>query len=110
MQNKNFALFPYFNSFFDENELDVNKGVFELMKWHISIFGEKIRQYFPDLEDFQKYCHFVNNAFGRSVGDLPLQNFLQEQFELIWCMMKTLEASLVKSLAETFELKWHKPT
>jgi len=34
-----------------------------------------------DLEDFQKYCRFVNNPFGTSVGDLPSQdNLLQEQF------------------------------
>jgi len=33
------------------------------------------------LEDFQKYCRFVNNPFGTSVGDLPSQDhFLQEQF------------------------------
>ena len=45
---------PHPSSFFDENELDVNEGVFKLMKLHISILGEEIRQYFPDLEDFQK--------------------------------------------------------
>ena len=51
------------------------------MKRHISIFGEEIRQYFPDLEDFQKYLRFVNNPFGTSVRDLPSQdNLLQEQF------------------------------
>ena len=45
------------------------------------ILGEEIRQYFPDLEDFQKYCCFVNKRFGTSVGDLPSQdNLLQEQF------------------------------
>ena len=33
------------------------------------------------MEDFQKYCRFVNNPFGTSVGDLPSQdNLLQEQF------------------------------
>ena len=46
------------------------------MKLHISILGEEIRQYFPDLEDFQKYCGFVNNPFGTSVGDLPSENIL----------------------------------
>ena len=105
------APFPCLNSLFDENELNVNEGVLELMKRHISIFGEEIRQYFPDLEDFQKYFRFVNNTFGTDVGDLPSQdNLLKTQFELIWCMMKMREAYLVKSLAETFELKWHKPT
>ena len=81
LQNKNFAPFPHLNAFLDENELDVNEGVFEVMKRHISILGEEIRHYFPDLEDFQKYCRFVNNPFGTSVGDLPSQdNLLQEQF------------------------------
>ena len=52
------------------------------MKRHISILGEEIRQHFPDLEDFWKYCRFVNNHFGTSVSDLPSQdsNLLQEQF------------------------------
>ena len=51
------------------------------MKRHISVLGEEIRHYFPDLKDFQKYCHFVNNPFGMSIGDLPSQdNLLQEQF------------------------------
>ena len=49
---KNSAPFPYLNSFLDENELDVNNGVLELMKQYISILGEEIRPYFPDLEDF----------------------------------------------------------
>ena len=85
MQNKNFAPFPYLNSFFDENELDVNEGVLEFMKRHIFIFDEEIWQYFPDLEDFQKFCRFGNNTFGTSVGDLHLQDILLEvQFELVW--------------------------
>ena len=79
MQNKKFAPFPYLNPYFDENELDVNEGVVELMKRHISIFSEEIWQCFPDLDDFQKYCRFVNNTFGKSIGDLPSQdNSLQE--------------------------------
>ena len=78
LQNKNFAPFPHLNVFLDENELDVNEGV---MKRHILIFGEEIRHCFPDFEDFQKYCRFVNNPFGTSVGDLPSQDkLLQEQF------------------------------
>ena len=82
MQNKNFAPFPHLHFFLGENELDVNEGVLELIKRHISILGEEIRQHFPDLEDFQKYCRFVNNHFGTSVSDLPSQdsNLLQEQF------------------------------
>ena len=81
---KNFAPFPYLILFYNENELDVNEGVLELMKRYISIFGEKSRQYFLDLEDFQKYGRFVNNTVGTSVGDLPSQdNLLQEQLELI---------------------------
>ena len=32
LQNKNFAPFMHLNSFFDEDELDINKSVFELMK------------------------------------------------------------------------------
>ena len=81
LQNKNFAPFLHLNAFLDENELEVNQGVFEVMKCHISILGKEIRHYFPDLEDFQKYCGFVNNPFGMSVGDLPSQdNLLQEQF------------------------------
>jgi len=33
------------------------------------------------LEDFEKYCRFVSNPFGTSVGDLPSQdNLFQEQF------------------------------
>ena len=54
LQNKNFAQFLHLNAFLDENELDVNKGVLKVMKCHISILGEEIRHYFPDLEDFQK--------------------------------------------------------
>ena len=56
------------------------KGVLEVIKHYISILGEEIRHYFPDLKDFQNYCRFVN-PFGTSVGDLPSQdNLLQEQF------------------------------
>ena len=62
-KNKSFAPFPHLNSFLDENELDVNEGVLELMERHFSILDEEIRQY---LEDFQKYCRFVNNSFGTS--------------------------------------------
>ena len=81
---KNFASFIYLNSFFNKNELDVNEDLLELMKRYVSIFGEEIRQYLPDLEDFQKYGRFVNNTVGTSVGDLPSQdNLLQEQLELI---------------------------
>ena len=81
LQNKNFASFPHLNAFLDENELDVNEGFLEVMKRHISILGEEIRHYFPDLEDFQKYCRFVNNPFGTNVGDLSLQdNLLRELF------------------------------
>ena len=47
---QNFASFPCLSSFLDK--LAVKKGVLELMKRHISVLGEKIRQYFPDLEDF----------------------------------------------------------
>ena len=81
MQNKNFALFSHVNAFLHENKLDINEGVLEVIKCPISILGEEIWHYFPDLEDFQKYCRFVNNPFGTSVGDLPSQdNLLQEQF------------------------------
>ena len=77
---KHFARFPHLNSFIHENNLDVNKGVLEHIKRHISILSEEIRQYFPDLKDFQKYFRFVNNRFGTSVGDLPSQdNLLQIQ-------------------------------
>ena len=56
LQNKNFAPFLISNySFLDENELDVNEGVLELTKCDFSIFDEEIRQYFPDLKDFQKF-------------------------------------------------------
>ena len=80
LQNKNFAPFSHLSSFVDENELDVNGGVLRLMKQHMSILGEKFRQYFPDLENFQKFCRFVNNPFGTSIEDLPsLDNLLQEQ-------------------------------
>ena len=71
LQNKNFAPFRHLNAFLDENELDVNEGVLEVMKRHNSILGKEIWHYFPDLEDFQKYCRFVNNPFETSVGDLP---------------------------------------
>ena len=71
LQNKNFAPFPHLNSFLDENEHDVREGVLELIKRRISILVEEIRQCFPDLEDFQKYCRFVNNPFRTIVGDLP---------------------------------------
>ena len=65
LQNKNFAPFRHLNFFLVENELDVNECVFKLMKQHISILGEEIWQYFSELEDFQNYCRFVNNSFGR---------------------------------------------
>ena len=68
LQNKNFALFPQLNAFLDENGLDVNEGVLEVMKRQISIVSEEIRHYFPDLEDFQKYCRFVNNPFGTDIS------------------------------------------
>ena len=75
------TLLPFHISILDKNELHVNEGVLELMKRHISILGEEIRQYFRDLKDFQKYCRFVNNLFGTSVGGLPSQdNLLEEQF------------------------------
>ena len=61
--------------FFDENKIDINEGVLELMKRHISILGKKMWQYFPDLEDFQTYCRFVNNSFGKSVKNLPSQRY-----------------------------------
>ena len=81
LQNKNFPPFPHLNAFLDKNELDVNEGVLEVVKRHISILDEDIRDFFPDLENFQKYCRFVNNPFGTSFGDLPSQdNLLQEQF------------------------------
>ena len=67
----------------DENELDVKEEK-RCSRGHEtphSILGKEIRHYFPDLEDFQKYCRFVKNPFGTSVGDLPSQdNLLQEQF------------------------------
>ena len=81
LQNKNFAPFPHLNAFLDENELDVNEDVLEVVKRPISILAEEIRHYFPDLQDFQKYCRFVNNPFETSVGHQPSQdNLLQEQF------------------------------
>jgi len=85
LQNKIFAPFPHLNAFLDENELDVNEGVLDVMKRHISILGEEIGHYFPDLDDFQKYYRFVNSPFGTSVGDLPSQDkLLQEQlFDLV---------------------------
>ena len=76
LQNKNFVSFSHLNAFLDENELDVNEGFFEVMKRHLSILGEEIRHYFPNLKDFQKYYRFVNNHFGTSVGDLPSQDNL----------------------------------
>ena len=81
LQNKNFASFPHLNAFLYENKLDVNEDVLEVVKRHISILGEEIGNYFPDLEDLQKYFRFLNNPFGTNVGDLPSQdNLLQEQF------------------------------
>jgi len=81
LQNKNFAPFPHLNAFFDENKLDASEGILEVMTCHISIFREEIRHYFSNLEDFEKYCRFVSNPFGTSVGDMPSQdNLLQEQF------------------------------
>ena len=78
LQNKNFASFPHLNSFLDENTLDVSDGVIELIKRHFFIHGEEIRQYFHDLEDFQKYCCSVKNPFRTSARDLPSQkNVLQ---------------------------------
>ena len=62
LQNKNFAPFPHLNSF-DKNELDLNESVLELMKRHFTLLVEEIRQC---LEDFQKYCRFVNYSFGTS--------------------------------------------
>ena len=84
LQNKNFAPFPHFNAFLDENELDVNEGVLEVMKRHISILDEEIWHYFPDLEDFQKYCRFVNNLLER-VLDISLHKIIYfKNSLLIW--------------------------
>ena len=84
LQNKNFGPFPHLNSFLDENELDVNEGVLALMKQRISILGEEIQQYFPDLADFQKYCRFVNDPFGTTVRDLPsLDNFFKSSLLIL---------------------------
>ena len=79
VQNKNFAPFSYLNSFFDENELDVNEVVLELMIRHISIFGEEIRLHFSNLEDFQKYCRFCKQHFW-NVSEICLHKIIQEQF------------------------------
>ena len=112
LQNKNFAPFPHLNAFLDENELDVKEEK-RYSRGHEtphSILGEEIRHYFPDLEDFQKYCRFVKNPFGTSVGDLPSQdNLLQEQFIDLVNDGNARRLILVKSLAMTFGLKWHKP-
>ena len=80
------------------------------MKRHISIFGEEIRHYLPDLEDFQRYCRFVNNSFGTSVGDLPLQDkLLQEQFiDLV--NDGNARRLFSEKFCNDFGLKWHKPT
>ena len=81
LQNKNFAPFPHLNAFLNENKLDVKESVFEVLKRHISILGKKIRHDFPDLEDFQKYCRFVNNLLER-VLDISLHKiiYFPEQF------------------------------
>jgi len=61
------------------------------------------------LEDFQKYCRFVNNPFGTSVGDLlPQDNLLQEQFiDLV--NNGNARSLFSEKSAVTFGLKWHKP-
>ena len=112
LQNKNFAPFSHLNAFLDENEFDVKEEK-RCSRGHEtphSFLGEEIRHYFPDLEDFQKYCRFVKNPFGMSVGDLPSQdNLLQEQFIDLVNDGNARRLILLKSLAMTFGLKWHKP-
>ena len=79
LQTKNFASAPQFFSWWKWTWRQ--RCVLELMKRHISILGEEIRLYFPDLEDFQKYCRFVNNPFETSVGDLlSRDSLLQKEF------------------------------
>ena len=78
LQNKNFAPFPHLNAFLDENELDVKEEK-RCSRGHEtphSIIGEEIRHYFPDLEDFQKYCRFVKNPFGMSVLEICLHKII----------------------------------
>ena len=74
------------------------------MKRRISILSEKIRQFFPDLEDFPKYFHFVNKPFGTRVGDLPSRdNSLQEEFIDLVNNWKCEKLKLVRSLAMTLD-------
>ena len=81
LQDKNFAPFLHLNFFLDEIVLDVDEGVLELIKRHISIFSEEIPQHFSDWKNFQKYCCFVNNPYKTCVGDLLSQGTLhQKQF------------------------------
>ena len=51
------------------------------MKRHITFLVKKFDSASLTWKIFKKYCRFVSNPFGTSVGDLPLQdNLLQEQF------------------------------
>lgn len=51
------------------------------MKRHVSILGEEIDHYFPNLEQFDKYYCFINTPFALAVEDLPsTDHSIQEQF------------------------------
>ena len=81
LQTKNFAPFPHFDSFLNKNELDVNE-VF-LSSWNDTFLFlvKKFGCTFLTWKIFKKYCRFVNNPSGTSVGDLLSQgSLLQEEF------------------------------
>jgi len=67
------------------------------MKRHISILGEEIRQYFPDLEDFRKYCSFVNNPWNEC-WEICLHKIIYfKNSLLIWWMMECEKLILWKT-------------
>ena len=73
--------------------------------WRTSIVG-----YFPDLEDLQKYCRFVNNPFGTSVGDLLSWDSLLHEEVTVMVNDENARHLYSEKSCSDFKLKWHKPT
>ena len=81
LEKKNYAQFPQLNTYIDENKLSVDDDILEVTKRHVSIFREEITNYFPDLEELEKYHLFVNNlSVLSSIDGLSSEdNLIQER-------------------------------
>ena len=81
VKKQNYAPFPRLNGFLHENELQINDDILEVIKCYVTILVDETYRYFPNQQEVQKCCHFINNPFGTKASDLPSKgNFIQEQF------------------------------